>query len=95
MKSRATFEQIRVAVAPQSIQVLEHKARTASGLAVTYPANAEAFRAIESVVLLQLFRIMAGRAEADLDVGIDVGGIPSLVRFQSHTSVVIPKQEKV
>ena len=95
MISKATFEQILLAVVPRNIQALEHEARTASALAVTYPKNAEAFRAIESAALLQLFRIMAGRPEAERNAGICIVGIPSLARFQGHISIVIPEQEKV
>jgi hypothetical protein len=58
MRPRATFEHILVAVAPQNIRALEHEARTASALAVTYPANEDGFRAIESEALQQIFRIL-------------------------------------
>jgi hypothetical protein len=92
---RSTFQQILTAVAPQNIQRLEHEALTASALAVTYPQNAEAFRAIESEALLQLFRIMTNKSETERNVGIGVLGTLSPARFQGHVRVVIPEQEKV
>lgn len=91
--SRRSFAETLTALALRNALAIERKARVASSLAITYPESAEAFRAIESAALRQLFRIMAGRPETGLNAG--VGGIPSLARFQGHVSiVVIPEQEK-
>jgi hypothetical protein len=91
---RRSFAETLTALALRNALAVERKARTASSLAATYPKRAEAFRAIESAALGQLFRIMAGRPETGLDAG--AAGIPSLARFQRHVSiVVIPEQEKV
>jgi len=89
---RRSFAETLTALALRNALAVEHKARTASSLAATYPKRCEAFRAIESVALGQLFRIMASRPETSLDAGAI--GIPCLARFQGHISVVIPEKEK-
>jgi len=55
---RPTFEETLLAVASQNVQSLEHKAHTASSLAVTYPKNAGVFRAIESEAIQQMFHVL-------------------------------------
>jgi hypothetical protein len=57
MRSRSTFNQILLAVAPRNIQTLENEARAASALAATYPENEAAFRSLESEALRQIFHI--------------------------------------
>ncbi len=83
MKSRTTFEQILVALAPQSIQVLEHEARTAAALAVTYPGHEGVFRAIESEALRQIFRIVVHESRTG-----DSGG--ALGSGENHSNSVPP-----
>ena len=90
---RRSFAETLCALALRNALAVERKARTASSLAAKYPKRAEAFRAIESAALGQLFRIMAGKLETRLDAG--AMGIPSLAWFQGHISVVvIPEKEK-
>ena len=57
-KSRQTFGETLLAVAPQNVQTLECKARTASSLAVTCPECEGPLRAIESAAIEQMFRIL-------------------------------------
>jgi hypothetical protein len=52
------FTETLRALALRNARALEDKARTASSLAVTYPRHADAFRAIESEALQQIFRIV-------------------------------------
>jgi len=90
---KRSFAETLTALALRNSLAVECRARTASSLAATYPERAEAFRAIESAALEQLFRIVAGRPETDLDAA--AAGIPSLARFQGRVSiVVIPKRRK-
>lgn len=58
-KSKETFSQILIAVAPRNVKTLENKAHTAASLAVTHPQNEDIFRAIESGALRQIFRVLA------------------------------------
>src|SRR5438876_12173533 len=91
--SRRSFAETLTALALRNALAVERKARTASSLAATYPKRAEAFRAIESAALGQLFRIMAGRPETGLDAG--AAGIPSLAQFQGRLSITVtPEKEK-
>ncbi len=57
-RSKETFSQILMTVAPQNVQSLEYKARTASSLAETYRESGGAFRAIESEAIQQILRIL-------------------------------------
>jgi hypothetical protein len=57
-RSRKTFKQVLIAVAPRNAQSLEHKANTAVSLAVTYPTNAGAFLAIEAEAVRQMFHAL-------------------------------------
>jgi hypothetical protein len=92
MRSRETFQHILVAVAPQNIQALDHEARTASALAVTYPENEGAFRAIESAALRQIFCIVVHEKWTG-DTGVAVGSGEN--RFVSvASSVVYEDQER-
>jgi len=57
-RSRETFQETLLTVAPHNAQVLENKALTASSLAATCPAYEHILRAIESKALDQMFSIL-------------------------------------
>jgi hypothetical protein len=58
-RSRQTFEEILVAVAPANARALEVKARTAGELARAYPYRARPFAAVEDRLLQQLWKLMS------------------------------------
>jgi hypothetical protein len=64
-RSRQTFEEILVAVAPINASALEVKARLAGELAKVYPHRARPFAALEDRLLQQLGKVISG-----LTVGI-------------------------
>jgi len=90
VRSRETFQQILVTVAPRNIQTLENQAQVASALAVTYPENEGVFRAIESDALQQIFRIVV-REPLTGEMGIASGSgggrpasVPSSIVYEEE-----------
>lgn len=76
MRSRITFQQILLAVAPHNIQTLENEACTAGALAAIYPENEDVFRAIESGAIGQIFHILTDIANAERELAEVEGGGP-------------------
>lgn len=64
-KARRSFRETLAALARRNARAVEHRACTAAALALAYPNRAEAFRAVESAALRQLFRIIVEMPEAE------------------------------
>lgn len=87
--ARRSFAETLTVLALRNARAVEWRARVAAALSLAYPTRAEAFRAIESAALRQLFRILAERPETEGDAGHRPGAEPSAGRI----NIVVTEKE--